>query len=69
MKALNLIIYILLASYAINALPMNDTERYANSTSLLDRPEKGLYYGLAVNNSSHFVEKSPGPFTLEIDED
>ncbi len=35
---------------------MNDTERYANSTSLLDRPEKGLYYGLAVNNSSHFVE-------------
>jgi len=56
MKALKLIIYIVLASYAINALPMNDTERHANSASLLDRPEKGLYYGLAVNNSSHFVE-------------
>ena len=56
MKALNLIIYIMLASYAINALPMNDADRHANSASLLDRPEKGLYYGLAVNNSSHFVE-------------
>jgi len=30
--------------------------QHANSLSLLDLHEKGLYFGLAVNNSSHFVE-------------
>ncbi len=30
--------------------------QHANSLSLLDLHEKGSYFGLAVNNSSHFVE-------------
>jgi hypothetical protein len=55
MKALKLIIYIVLAFYGLNAVPMN-MRHYANSLSLLDLHEKGLYFGLAVNNSSHFVE-------------
>jgi hypothetical protein len=69
MKASKVINFSLLVFYGINAVPMNDIEGYANAISLLDRPEEGLYYGFAVNNSSHFVDKSPGPFTLEIDED
>ena len=55
MKALKLIIYIVLASYGLNSVPMN-MRHHANSHSLLDLHEKGLYFGLAVNNSSHFVE-------------
>ena len=55
MKALKLIIYIVIASYGLNAVPMN-MRHHANSLSLLDLHEKGLYFGLAVNNSSHFVE-------------
>ena len=55
MKALKFIICIALAYYGLNAVPMI-LGHHANSLSLLDLHEKGLYFGLAVNNSSHFVE-------------
>lgn len=31
-------------------------ESFAKSPSVLDLPDKGLYYGFIVNNSSHFIE-------------
>ena len=58
MKILRLYIFLLLVSLA--AIPATVRAKAAsnNSPSLLDVPEKGLYYGFVMNNSSNFVEVS-----------
>jgi len=56
MKVSRIVIFILV----IFLLPSCASKKYQHgpikSPSLLDIPEKGLYYGFIVNSSSHFIE-------------
>jgi hypothetical protein len=57
MKASRMVICTLIISLCLlNSAWGRQKERAPRSPSLLDIPEKGLYYGFIVNNSSHFVE-------------
>jgi hypothetical protein len=57
MKASRMVICTLIISLCfLNSAWGRQKERPTKSPSLLDIPEKGLYYGFIVNNSSHFVE-------------
>ncbi len=58
MKGFPIIICALLASLAASAATLKARELPNRSPSLLDMPEKGLYYGFIMNNSSHFIEVS-----------
>ncbi len=59
MKTLRLLfIFILLASLMSTTATLRAKETPNDSPSLLDIPEKGLYYGFIMNNSSNFIEVS-----------
>jgi hypothetical protein len=58
MKILRLFIFLLLASLVATTAPVRAKETPNHSPSLLDIPEKGLYYGFIMNNSSNFIEVS-----------
>ena len=58
MKALRLFIFLLLASVMATTATLRAKETPNHSPSLLDIPEKGLYYGFIMNNSSNFIEVS-----------
>jgi len=57
MKTSRMIICTLIIALCfLNSAWAREKARPTRSPSLLDMPEKGLYYGFIVNNSSHFVE-------------
>lgn len=58
MKRDRLPILLLLVSLAAGPAAVSAKEAPHDSPSLLDMPEKGLYYGFVMNNSSNFVEVS-----------
>ena len=58
MKTLQLFIFLLLASLVATTATLRAKETPNHSPSLLDIPEKGLYYGFIMNNSSNFIEVS-----------
>lgn len=58
MRGFRIIICILLATLVAGAATLKAREIPERSPSLLDMPEKGLYYGFIMNNSSHFIEVS-----------
>lgn len=55
-KASRVLIFILLIFLLFNCAPRKHKKRTINTPSLLDIPEKELYYGFIVNSSSHFIE-------------
>lgn len=52
------LIFLLLASLLAHTATLKAKETPDHSPSLLDIPEKGLYYGFIMNNSSNFIEVS-----------
>ena len=58
MKILRLFVFLLLASLAAAPATVKAKGTPNHSPSLLDLPEKGLYYGFIMNNSSNFIEVS-----------
>jgi hypothetical protein len=58
MKILRLYIFLLLVSLAAAPAMVKAKGAPNHSPSLLDMPEKGLYYGFVMNNSSNFIEVS-----------
>jgi hypothetical protein len=58
MKILRPFIFLLLASLVAPAATAGAKGAPDHSPSLLDMPEKGLYYGFIMNNSSTFIEVS-----------
>ena len=58
MKKDRLPVFLILASLVLGTVPVRAQEAPSDSPSLLDMPEKGLYYGFVMNNSSNFVEVS-----------
>jgi hypothetical protein len=58
MKILRPFIFLLLAILVAPTAAARARGRPDHSPSLLDMPEKGLYYGFIMNNSSNFIEVS-----------
>ena len=58
MKILRPFIFLILASLVAPAATAGAKGTPNHSPSLLDMPEKGLYYGFIMNNSSNFIEVS-----------
>ncbi len=52
------LIFLLLATLLAHTPTVKAKETPDHSPSLLDMPEKGLYYGFIMNNSSNFIEVS-----------
>ncbi len=52
------LIFLLLASLLAHTATLKAKGTPDHSPSLLDIPEKGLYYGFIMNNSSNFIEVS-----------
>ena len=52
------LILLLLASLVAYTATVKAKGTPHRSPSLMDMPEKGLYYGFIMNNSSHFIEVS-----------
>jgi hypothetical protein len=48
----------LLSAILLSAFATAEAKEISNTPSLLDVPDKGLYYGFVLNNSSNFVEVS-----------
>ena len=58
MKVFRPFIFLLLASLLAPVATAKAKGAPNHSPSLLDMPEKGLYYGFIMNNSSNFIEVS-----------
>ncbi|MHC4104656.1 MAG: hypothetical protein ACYSR9_06935 [Planctomycetota bacterium] len=56
MKVSRIIVSVILIVSSFSLISGWYKESFAKSPSVFDLPDKGLYYGFIVNNSSHFIE-------------